>query len=169
MSYKKKIILLILLLMTILFRYFGYAVLAKSLNISSTSNINAKWNVEIVDIKLEEKDGIKEIEKPKFDNKTASFNVSLNYPGAFCKYKIKIKNSGTIPAYLTEITGIKEINNTEPIQIKYSIEKTSNDVINSGEIKEYVLKVEWPINDDKIIKKATKKAIINFNYIQSNE
>ncbi|MBO5138870.1 MAG: hypothetical protein J6B89_04475 [Bacilli bacterium] len=169
MTDKKRNILIVALFVAIVAMSVGYAALAQVLNINGTANIAAKWNVEITDIQVKQQVGATDRVTPSYTSKTATFDVNLAYPGASSTYLVTVKNSGTINAKLSEITGVDAANLMDPTAVQYTVVKSDeNDELNVGESKTFEVRVEWLSTDDGTnITASNKTAEINFNYVQN--
>lgn len=96
----------------------GYAALSQELNIFGTATIDAEWNVEFTAITLEDSHGATEVLAPNFTATTATFEVTLPFPGAFAEYDIIVTNNGTIDAKVGSIT----INESEDVaDVSYTV------------------------------------------------
>lgn len=165
--YEKKI-LIITLLIAIIAMSVGYAALAQVLNINGTANITALWNVEITNIELKDSIGAKNKKIPTYDERTASFDVDLSYPGASATYIVKVENKGTVDAKLSSISGVEDANSEEPAAVYYTVTPISEtDGLKAGDETTFDVKFEWQsITMDSIPLITSKAATINLNYIQ---
>lgn len=101
----KKAIVILCLCIAVIFMATGYAILMTDLNINGTVNINSTWDIRITNIEDSFTVGSAyNIEEPSYTSTTARFNVSLVNPGDSKTYTVTIKNNGTIPAYLSDIS-----------------------------------------------------------------
>ena len=168
MDEKKKNLLIITLLIAIISMSVGYAALAQVLNINGTANISAVWDVEITNIVLKNSIGAKEKQVPIYDDRSATFNVDLSYPGAFAIYTVYVENKGTVDSELSSISGVEEANLENPNQIKYEVvENSETNILNAGEKTSFDVKVNWEsVDKDAIPLVTNKSATINLNYIQ---
>lgn len=172
MNRRKNVIIGILLLaigaMTI-----GYAALARQLNIDGTANINASWEIVFTGINEGTMNGATTVGTPSVNGTSATFEVDLEYPGATATYDIVVENRGTIDAVLESITGLNTANESEPVQIQYSVTGISpNDDLLSGSTRTLTVTVAWvesndPENPDVIPDVTQKIATIHLNYVQN--
>lgn len=171
METNKKNILIGALLVAIVAMSVGYAAIAQQLTVNGSANFSdAKWNIAFSEIALDSaaSEGATEVTKANIVGTTASFDVKLEYPGAYATYKITVKNAGTINAVLKSIAGVEEANATQPTGIVYTVEGVAaNDTLNATQSKEFTVKVEW-LDTDKIpADTTTKTATIYLNYEQA--
>lgn len=173
---KKKNILIGALLVAIVLMSVGYAALAQLLTIEGTAHISADWAVEITDIQETAAVGAT-TNKAEATATSATFDVNLDYPGAYAEYDVTISNKGNIDAVLASITGLETINSAEPKQIVYTLTGvtagTSKVAAKDGEtVSTNVAKVrvEWVAaaegTEETIPTTTTKTATINLNYKQ---
>lgn len=166
----KKNILIGALLVVVVAMSVGYAAMAQQLTINGSANFeDVQWKIAFKEITLDtdNTEGATEENAPTIVGTTASFDVKLAYPGAKATYKIKVKNEGTINAYLQDISGVEEANSTVPTDIKYTVKGISvNDTLNTTEEKEFTVVVEW-LDSDSISADTSKTATIYLNYVQA--
>lgn len=174
---KKKNILIGALLVAIVLMSVGYAALAQLLTIEGTAHISADWAVEITNIEETAAVGAT-TNKAEATSTSATFDVNLDYPGAYAEYDVTISNNGNIDAILDSITGLETINAAEPTQIVYSITGveagTTEIAAKDGEtVSTNVAKVrvEWVAAtegaEETVPTTTTKTATINLNYKQN--
>lgn len=166
----KKNILIGALLVVVVAMSVGYAAMAQQLTINGSANFeDVQWKIAFKKIVLDSAntEGATEESEPTIVGTTASFDVKLAYPGAKATYKIKVKNEGTINAYLKDITGVDEANSAAPTDIKYTVTGISvNDTLNTTVEKEFTVTVEW-LDTDSISTNTSKTATIYLNYEQA--
>ena len=96
---KKKTIVMIALIVAICVMATGYAILRQQLVVTGTSSITSTWQVRIVDVTTSDIVGdAANKSTPTYTNTTAKFKTSLINPGDSITYNIKIKNTGTLIA-----------------------------------------------------------------------
>lgn len=174
---KKKNVLIGALLVAIVLMSVGYAALAQLLTIEGTAHISADWAVEITDIVEKTAVGAT-TNQVDYTSTSATFDVNLEYPGAYAEYEVTISNNGTIDAILDSITGLETINTAEPKKVVYTLTGvtagTSEVVAKDGETVDTnvaTVKVEWVAaaegETETIPTATTKTATINLNYKQN--
>lgn len=167
----RRIIILCLLIIIALFSV-GYAALAENLFVASSSKINANWDIEIIDIESNNIIGsATTIFEPKaLSSTSASFGVNLVKPSDSITYRIKIKNSGTINAYLSGITVSDNNTNLESSVIKYSISGVSigETELPAGSYNVIDLKIYYD-NTNNVLKSEKRNYVINFIYEQKRD
>lgn len=169
---KSRNIIIGALLIAVISMAVGYAALAQQLSIKGTANIAADWDIEITDITMTANKGAKNHDNiaPSFTTTSATFNVDLEYPGAYAEFDVDIENLGTIDAYLVNIAGVDTANAAAPEVLKYTLTgvNVNDDLLQNGKATAHV-KVEWVASDDDtdvIPAETTKTATITFNYKQ---
>lgn len=169
----KKNLLIGGLLIAIVAMSIGYAALAQQLTITAKSDLtDASWKIQFEDITLDTtaSKGATEVTAPSASGTAASFDVKLAYPGAKAVYKIKVKNAGTIDAYLKSIAGVSEANSADPTVIKYTVTGVSEmDDLDASAEAEAIVTVEWVSSETDTIPTGTvsKTATIYLNYEQA--
>ena len=174
---KKKNFVIIALFVAIVAMGVGYAALTQVLTINGTASVgDAKWQVEITDIKENAMVGATTKGDLKYDATSATFAVDLAYPGATATYDITVANNGTIDAVLESVSGIEAANAANPVQIQYEIlgatagDKLSAKAGDSVDTQVVQVKVTWvadEVNKDQIPTGVTSKtATITLNYAQ---
>lgn len=145
-----------------------YAAFTQNLIINGTGSTNASWNVAITGITKGAAVGATDKTEPTFTNTSATFDVELAYPGASATYAVNIRNSGTIPAKLAEISGVEQANAVTPSDIKYTLTGVQKDSTLSanGGTSTATIKVEWDINSTSA-DRASKTATVTLGYVQA--
>lgn len=168
MNNKTKNIILIVLILLILGMTIGYAALAQVLTINGTANITASWDIKISNIAEGTLVGAtsKTAAVVTGDKLSATFDVDLKYPGASATYIVTVQNAGTINAILESITGVDTANQAAPSELSYSVDARTNDTLNSGTTKDYIVTVKWE-DSNEIPQTKTKSATITLNYVQA--
>lgn len=162
----KNLILLILLLV-IVGMAVGYAALSQALVINGTANITTEWKILFTDIKEGTLVGAESKTIPTYTATTATFDVNLLYPGASAQYVVTVANQGSIDAKLTSIDGIETANAATPTDITYSIDAQTDDTLNAGATRTYIVTVAWDAASEIIPETKTKTATITLNYEQA--
>jgi hypothetical protein len=166
--FKRKNIILLVLLILVTGMSVGYAALSQLIRINGTANITAEWNVKIAGITQKSLIGATaDAPVVDLDSLTATFVVDLQYPGATAVYEIDVQNAGTIDARLASVSGIEVANSAEPTGITYTIDAQSNDLLASGQTTKYTVSVNWNQNDTSVPTVKTKTAVISLNYVQA--
>ena len=142
----------------------GYAIYQKRLDIGGIANIDYKdWNIRILSIDTVDSSNGVDVVKPSHTNTTAKFNSKITKVGGFIKYKIVVKNSGTIDGVL----GAINIEETEDSVITYTIEGAEiSDELLAGE--EATIYVTATYDSSKVDTATSNKSnvSINLNYVQ---
>lgn len=168
------------LLITIALMTIGYAALATQLTINGTvSTGDTSWNIEFESItkntSLTTTDATEKT-LPSASGTAATFNVELAKPGAKIVYDLVVVNNGTIDASFKEITGIDELNASEPAAITYDayrLDSADGSVVNGeGDLlaqgKNYFrVIVEWPQTSTEVpTETKSKTGTIYLDYVQ---
>lgn len=164
-------VVILALIVCVFFFSVAYAVLAKNLNISASSNINASWNIKITDIKSKDVLGTatNSFEPKVLSDTAATFGTNLIAPGDAITYEITIENKGTINAILKDII-VSESSTINNSNIKYNITGVTTDIttLKTGNINVAELKVYYDdINNVNDFKTETKDLGITFIYQQN--
>lgn len=146
----------------------GYALVTQILQISGTSNVIGTWDVRITSIGPGEFINAENNTPPSVNSEgvQATFDVNLKAPGSQAIYPLVITNNGNIDAILTSIEGIDSANQSEPVDVTFSINANQNDIVNAGSQKTYNVTVIWNSNATTIPESTTKTATITLNYEQ---
>lgn len=167
MERKKRIIIICLLIVVLLFSV-GYAVLAKNIDAFNIKPADANWNIEIIDIDTINTVGttINSSSPKLLSPMSASFAVSLKKPGDAITYKIRIKNNGSIDAYLKDIL----VSENNAGIIKYSISgiTTGKTLLNINQENQIYLKLYYNEAQSSLIS-ATENYVLNFVYEQKRK
>ena len=107
------------------------------------------------------------MDSPTATGTAATFNVTLPAPGSKMVYDIIVQNAGTIDATFKQITGIDELNATEPSAIKYNavrldgpngnIVTGTTDLLNTTGKNYFRVTIEWPSDSTEIPTTITSK------------
>ena len=123
---KKKTIVMIALIVAICVMATGYAILRQQLVVTGTSSITSTWKVNIVGITTSDVVGDSANKStPTYTDTTAKFKASLINPGDSITYNIKIKNSGTLIAKVSNYS--VDIGDNDAIT--YEVEGLENDAV----------------------------------------
>ena len=169
------------LLITIALMTVGYAALATQLTINGTASTgDASWNISFASITkndtLSTTDAIENAE-PTATGTAATFNVTLPAPGSRMVYDIVVQNTGSIDATFQEITGINELNNSQPTAIVYKADRLDGpsgnvvtgtaDLLNTTGKNYFRVTIEWPSTSTQVPTGVTSKTgTIYLDYAQ---
>lgn len=138
----------------------GYASFSSNLRVMGTANANGKFNVEFISSKIIDAKGIDVLESVaeiSEDKTTLMINIKdMKYPGAGATVSCVIKNNGTVPAKLKNISFSG--NNDEDISVIFADSSKIGQILNVDDMWTVKLIVKW--NIDSTIQ--TNKAI-NFS------
>lgn len=171
----KNSVIISCLVVAIIAMSVGYAALAEQLTINGTAGTgNASWLIAFESITKNTSlstDGANEVSEPTASGTSATFNVTLDKPGAKIVYDVVVKNGGTIDAVYDSMSGVDEANEATPTEIQYNVEKTDSDTdLLAGETDTYRITIEWPSTSTTVNKDTTsKQATIHFDYSQKAE
>ena len=161
---KQKNIIIMVVMLALFIMASGYAIYQKRLDIGGVANIDYKdWNIRILSIDTVDSSNGVDVVKPSHTNTTAKFNSKITKVGGFIKYKIVVKNSGTIDGVLGAIN-IEDVSNSV---ITYNVEGVDiDDELKSGE--EATIYVTATYDSSKVDTATTNKSSItlNLNYVQ---
>lgn len=154
----------------------AYAAYSQTVTINGTGTATGEWDVAITDITLTDSDGITENSAPDQNGTTATFDVDLEYPGAFAEYEVVVTNAGNIPAILDSFTDLTSKNAEVPTYITYAVSGVTPDVTllgtNTGvdDTNTITVRVEWTGGSaPDTSSNNSKSATINFDYIQDTD
>ena len=186
---KKRNWIVVALCIAIVGMGIGFAALSQNLQISATANITGEWDVRIDSIQPGPSNGATgSIPATWFSDRVTSvtFEVDLEYPGAYAEYFIILGNHGNIDAFLSSVTGVTAANSTGPSEIQFSVRIcdistdpatfTNVDTIgtflraNSPSGNRVTIRAEWVVEEgveSTIPDIKSKSATINLNYVQA--
>lgn len=149
----------------------GYAALAQQLTITGIAGTgSASWVIQFKSITKNTTlttSGANEENPPTASGTSATFDVSFDHPGSKIVYDIVVENAGTIDASFVEISGLDTVNEIEPVDIKYTVEKTDADVdLLNGLEDTYRVTIEWKSDSTAVPTTTSKTATIHLDYIQ---
>lgn len=160
----KKNILICGLVIAIVAMSIGYAALAQQLTVTTSSYISdVNWKIELTNATLDNtlSKGVTEISKPTIVGMTVAFDIQLASPGAQAVYKMKVKNEGTMNAYLKAIT---KANDTDS-SIKYTITGVRElNTLNADQEVEVTITIEW-VGNSTNTNQTSPKAITEMLYL----
>ncbi len=165
------LLLIIIALMTI-----GYATLSEK-ELSSQENIDKskKWLITIESVnknnQLSSNDAI-EISNPKIIGTSLVVDVEFKNSNSKIVYDIIVKNNGNFDALFKQISGIDELNKSEPKAITYTLERLGDDnspvtgesTLLVGGTDQFRLTIENSSNQAN--NSITKTGVIYFDYEQ---
>ena len=146
---KKKTIFLIIVsfLLTI---SLGYAFFSQNINISGTSTAMGTFDVQFYSAAVSSHVGSTD-ETAVIDNANNRLDITvpkLAYPGAYTEFTIVVKNVGTIPARLTDITP-SGFTSDPNITITSNVSTLQNAVMASNGTQTFTLRVTWNANSQQ--------------------
>lgn len=170
------------LLCAIIIMSVGYALISSTLTINATGKIDADWNIHFVKDSVttsfvnasNAKDSEQTEIAPTADGLTASFTALLEKPGSSASYTFTVQNEGTIDAELTSLTGVTDVNTTEPTALKFEVTgmtakdgSTAGTVVKAGQTATITVKVTWDTEATEIPETKTKTATIKLGFEQA--
>ena len=156
---KKKNMIIIGVIALILAVSVGYALFSDTLTINGTATAKGDFNMTMTcqpgldtsiasaeDMMMDEDNGY-ENDQCSVDDKTMTFSTGLKYPGAQRTFTVKMKNEGSIDAYLNLDTGVTG-------NVKTCYDANANDTFEESECVDdsvpYVFAMEFvPIGYEK--------------------
>lgn len=179
-STKVMSVVTVVLVAAIVVMAVGYAALSAQLTVTGVSGSgNATWSIDFksINIKESESNGYVENSLPNVSGTAASFDVSLDYPGAKVVYELVVQNTGTIDAVYKGATGVDTINGAEPTDIKWYVERidpiSGQAVDGEADIEKvtgtqtFRVTIEWDSSSTSISKTTTSKnGTIYLDYVQ---
>lgn len=125
----KKNILIAFLLVVVLVMSVGFALLGSNLEVTATGTIAGDWSVKFANepiVPVAKTDGVKEVSTQLDTNALKiTLNTTFEKPGDKITYEFKVENTGSIDAYLKDVTVVGKNGNTEAIKLSYEVK--SND------------------------------------------
>ncbi len=139
----------------------GYASFQSHIEVKGTSKVDSKWDIEITEVSVEKVNGNAEnFGISSYDKLSVSLEANLYEVGDSVEYNVTIKNSGTIKAYLSEIT--KPTTNAITVSFDGIAE---NDELNPNDT--IVIKVTVAYNPEYTGGEITEQTNAIFNFIQA--
>ena len=134
-SRKLQLIILMALVCLVGTLSIAYAVLSTTLNINGHAEITAaSWDIYFDNIQINSGS----VEATKYpivvNSRTIDFVVGLKEPGDYYKFTVDIVNNGTIDAMIDSVVKTPELTETQAKYIKYEIEYTDGNSINSKQL-----------------------------------
>lgn len=164
-NYKRKNVIMIVMLIAVVFMATGYALFSSVLNIRGVAVTDTIWQIEIIDIKSKSTGTAYDIDNPSYTATTARFNAGLKKPGDKMEYTITVKNNGNVSAIIDEVKATEAGNSL----ILYSISGLQNDVrLESGATATFTLSIEFDRNATYIPNDANKEVNMEIICIQDN-
>lgn len=166
---KRKNILIVALVVTMLFMSVAYAILSQQLVITGNTKVSGSlWQVEIVDISVASSSGDALSSNEAFTLTSATFDTELFLPGDSVKYNVTIENKGTIDATLQSVTSnMGSLMDDQPL-VKYQLDNATVDtVLAAGDS----MLVSVTVSYDAVVVEDMTDAInqqlnITFNFVQ---
>ena len=183
----KKNAIIVSLLIAVVAMAIGYAALSSQLTINGTAEVTSTWDVKMLSIS----EGIKSntagvastavVNSARLSgNTTATFDVSFQTPGDCVDFDIVVKNNGSLDAVLSNVTatatdgseGSLELTESKGINYEVtidggSIEEAKSKTLSSGAESTVHVKVYWDPSATEVPANATKKLLINLDYVQA--
>ncbi len=166
--------LLIVVALVIGLASIAYAAYTQTLTINGTGTATGEWDVSITAITLSDSDGATNNSAPSFDATSATFDVDLEYPGAFAEFEVVVTNAGNIPAILDSFTNLASKNAEVPTYITYAVSGVTADVTTLGtdtgvdDTNTITVRVEWTEGTSPNTgANNSKAATISFVYAQN--
>ena len=152
---KGKNILIILCFVSILIMSVGYSTFATEIKIDGNAGITGVWDVKVSNVEIESKSDTASSNTPIFTDNTITFDAKLNKPGDYVKYKITVKNAGTIDAILSNVLCISDDENGSS-QILYETTNLKSELL-SGNTTTFNITITYDKNTTSIPDIKTKK------------
>ena len=172
--YKYRYYFIVLFILLICGISLGYSKLMASLNIDANVNVGAvRWDVSFKDITITDGSFTNDDNNyvridPEHPNKL-SFVITLNEPGNFYEFTVKVKNSGTINAILDSltVTGTEDSTIINTPYIDYVMEglPTVGSTLDSNTEKTIRVRIEY-LNLGTTVPFTVEKGI-ELNYIEN--
>jgi len=164
-SYRKKNIIMIVMIVAIFLMSLGYAILSTTLNISGVSDVTGSWGIEITNVVSTPTGSAYNISNPIYENTTMTFDVGVKVPGDKMTFTVTVTNSGNIDAILESIDASASGSSV----IIYNITGIQNqERLKVGASKTFTVTTEFDINATSIPNDPIKDLTITLNYIQDN-
>lgn len=121
----KKNILIIFLLLVVFIMSVGFALLGSNLEVTATGTIAGDWSVKFANepiTPITKTSGVKEVSTQLDTNALKiTLNTTFEKPGDKITYEFKVENTGSIDAYLKDVTVVGKTGNTEAIKLSYEV------------------------------------------------
>lgn len=166
---KRKNILIVALVVTMLFMSVAYAILSQELVITGNTKISGSlWQVEITGISVVSSSGEELNSNENFTLTSATFDTELFLPGDSVKYNITIENKGAVDAKLQSVmSNMNNLMENQPL-IKYQLENANvGTVLATGDTMIVALTVSYDTNViEEVIETINQQLNITFNFVQ---
>ena len=125
----KKNIIIVFLLVIVFVMSVGFALLGSNLEVEATGTVSGDQDVHFVSETFEpitKTDGVKVLTAQLDSNALKiTLNTTFEKPGDKVTYEFKVENTGSIDAYLKNVTLVGKEGNTDAIKLSYTVK--SND------------------------------------------
>ena len=139
----KKNIIMVVMCIAVFVMAVGYAVFSTNLNIGATGNINTTWGISITNITSKVTGTAVNIADPTYTGVNATFNAGFYKPGDKVEYSIKVSNTGTIDAIISDVI----INTSGSKDIIYTVKNLEkNTKLSKGTNVTFKIVAEFDVN-----------------------
>ena len=184
----KKNAIIVSLLIAVIAMAIGYAALSSQLTINGTAEVTSTWDVKMTSISEGTKSNTSGVESTAVvnsadleGNTTATFDVSFQTPGDCVEFDIVVTNNGSLDAKLANVTATATDGSEGPLElteakgINYEItidgqsteEAKESTITNGGDTQTVHVKVYWDQTATEVPANATKKLLVNLEYVQA--
>ena len=165
-GYRKKNIIMVVMIVAVLLMAVGYALLSTTFNISGTSDLTGSWGVKITNVTYQAVGKAYNISDPTFTDTTVKFNVGVKVPGDKMTFSVTVQNFGNIDALLMDI----DANAVGTESIIYNIDGiNSQEILSAGQSKTFTVSTYFDINATELPTITTKDLTVKLNYVQYDE
>lgn len=125
----QKNILIAFLLIIVLTMSVGFALFGSNLNVIATGTVAGDWGVQFANQTIEpitKTEGVT-VSAAQMNSTalTITLNATFEKPGDKLVYEFKVENTGSIDAYLKNVTVVGQTGNTEAIQLSYDVKNNT--------------------------------------------
>ena len=184
----KKNAIIVSLLIAVVAMAIGYAALSSQLTINGTAEVTSTWDVKMTSISEGTKSNSAGVASTAIvnsaelsGNTTATFDVSFQTPGDTVEFDIVVTNNGSLDAKLSNVTATATDGSEGPLElteakgINYEVTIDGEDIesakestiTNGGDTQTVHVKVYWDQTATEVPENATKKLLVNLEYVQA--
>ena len=151
---RKKIISIIVLIISLISITIGYSALNATLNIRGTTNIvKPNWDIHFTNIQVTD-GSVTATSGPTIASGglKITYSVTLPQPGDFYEFTVDVINAGSIAAKLSAAPTLTGVDNARDVYLNYTFTHSDdsavvvNEVISGNSSKTYKVRIEYDNN-----------------------
>lgn len=164
---KKQNIAIIVVIAFVLAISVGYALFSQTLTINGTATAKGSFDVQFATATIQKEVGSTGATATISEDKaTLTVNVpKLEYPGAYVEIPVTVKNVGTIPAKLIEITETG-LTTDDSVKVSYTgLTELKDQQVDQNGTQSFTIKVMWDAASNKNSENVVFNIRLNYQQI----